>query len=53
MTGMGIFLRPIRLHRLQALQSYDGLPSPVWILGFPKGRLGAFRNLEYSPLGAA
>ena len=41
------------LDRLTALQSYTGLPAPVWILGFPKGRSGAFRNLQDSVLGAA
>ena len=41
------------LDRFQALTAYDSLPTPVWILGFPKGRQGSFRNLSTGSLGAA
>ena len=36
-----------------ALQSFPGVPSPVWVLGFPKGRRGAACNLDAVALGSA
>ena len=39
--------------RFKALEAYPDVPSPVWILGFPKGRRGAASNLEHSALGFA
>ena len=36
-----------------ALQSFPGVPSPVWVLGFPKGRRGAAGNLDAVALGSA
>ena len=36
-----------------ALQSFPGVPSPVWVLGFPKGRRGAAHNLDEVALGSA
>ena len=41
------------LDHFQALTAYDSLPTPVWILGIPKGRQGSFRNLSTGSLGAA
>ena len=35
------------------LQSFPGVPSPVWLLGFPKGRRGAACNLDAVALGSA
>ena len=39
--------------RHMALQSFQGVPSPVWVLGFPKGRRGAASNLDAVALGSA
>ena len=39
--------------RFRALQAYNNLPTPVWVLGFPKGRKGAFRNMSSSVIGSA
>ena len=39
--------------QFKALEAYPDVPSPVWILGFPKGRRGAAYNLERSALGSA
>ena len=39
--------------RHMALQSFLGVPSPVWVLGFPKGRRGAAHNLDEVALGSA
>ena len=39
--------------RHMALQSFPGVPSPVWVLGFPKGRRGAACNLDAVALGSA
>ena len=39
--------------RYKALEAYPDVPSPVWVLGFPKGRRGAATNLENSALGSA
>ena len=39
--------------RFEALDAYPDVPSPVWALGFPKGRRGAAANLKNSPLGSA
>ena len=39
--------------RYKALEAYPDMPSPVWVLGFPKGRRGAATNLESSALGSA
>ena len=36
-----------------ALQSFPGVPSPVWVLGFPKGRRGAAHNLDAVAPGSA
>ena len=41
------------LDRFQVLTAYDSLPTPVWIVGFRKGREGFFRNLSAGSLGAA
>ena len=39
-------------NRFQALLTFPDLPCPVWTLSFPKGRLGASRNLSSCPDGA-
>ena len=39
--------------RYKALEAYPDVPSPVWVLGFPKGVRGAATNLESSALGFA
>ena len=39
-------------NRFQALLTFPDLPCPVWTLSFPKGRLGASRNLSSCPVGA-
>ena len=39
--------------RHMALQSFPGVPSPVWVLGFPNGRRGAACNLDAVALGSA
>ena len=39
--------------RYKALEAYPDVPSPVWVLGFPKRRRGAATNLENSALGSA
>ena len=36
-----------------ALQSFPGVPSPVWVMGFPKGRRGAAHNLDEVAVGSA
>ena len=36
-----------------ALQSFPGVFSPVWVLGFPKGRRGAPYNPDAMALGSA
>ena len=36
-----------------ALQSFHGMPSPVWVLGFPKGCRGAACNLDAVAIGSA
>ena len=35
-----------------ALQSFPGVPSPVWVLGFLEGRRGAACNLDAVALGS-
>ena len=39
--------------RYKALEAYPDVRSPVWVLGFPKGRRGAATNLENSALGSS
>ena len=39
--------------RHMALRSFPGVPSPAWVLGFPKGRRGAACNLDAVALGSA
>ena len=39
--------------RYKALEAYPDVRSPVWVLGFSKGRRGAATNLESSALGSA
>ena len=39
-------------NRFQALLTFSDLPCPVWTLSFPKGRLGASRNLQSCHVGA-
>ena len=39
-------------NRFQALLTFSYLLCPVWTLSFPKGRLGASRNLNSCPIGA-
>ena len=39
-------------NRFQALLTFPDLPCPVWALSFPKGRLGAARNLLSCNVGA-
>ena len=40
------------MNRFQALLAFPDLPCPDWTLSFPKGRLGASRNLNSCPVGA-
>ena len=39
--------------RHMALQSFPGVPSPVWVLGFPKGRRWAACKLDAVAMGSA
>ena len=39
--------------RHMALQSFPRVPSPVWDLGFPKGRRGVACNLDTAAMGSA
>ena len=36
--------------RCRALEALQGVPSSVWILGFPKGRRGAANNFDCAAL---
>ena len=39
------------MDRFHALGAYESTPSPIWILGFPKGPKGAFRNFKSAQFG--
>ena len=41
------------LDRHTAFQSFSWVPSPVSVLGFPKGRRGEAHNLDEVALGSA